>query len=331
VLGATGLLCFEKDKSFMAEFEPYLSQWLDYLRAEKGLSQNALKAYERDLKLFHSYLLRSNLAFVQSDSQTISAFLLNEKDRNKSVSSLTRYIQSLRSFYRFHVLEGRLRSDPTKTLTLPRKPQRLPKVINVEEMRRLLSLPLSAARSRKRDERRENKFGEERFLRYMSAFELMYATGMRVSELAHLQDHQLDLQAGFVRVFGKRGKERIVPFGHYAQIVLNRYFSLRNELRKNVLVGEGKDFVFTSPRGGKISRNTFWVNLKKLGLAAGLKKNLSPHMLRHSFATHLLEGGADLRVVQELLGHADIGTTQIYTHVDRSHLIEVHKKYHPRS
>ncbi len=171
----------------------------------------------------------------------------------------------------------------------------------------------------------------ERTLRYMAAFELLYATGMRISELADLKDNQLDLQDGTARVFGKRNKERLVQVGSYAKNILRRYLEMRNTVRKKVLVGGGNDYVFTSSEGGKISRSTFWGNLRKAGVRAGLNKNVSPHMLRHSFATHLLQGGADLRVVQELLGHADIGTTQIYTHVDRTHLIEAHKRFHPRA
>jgi len=153
---------------------------------------------------------------------------------------------------------------------------------------------------------------------------------MRISEIVDLRDHQLELKAGFVRVKGKGGKERVVPLGKPAQESLWKYLYLRNRVRQEKLLGQGKDFVFTSSRGGKMSRSRFLTVLKWVAKTAGLQKNVSPHVLRHTFATHLLKGGADLRLVQELLGHSDISTTQIYTHVDRSQLKEIHKTFHPR-
>lgn len=308
-----------------------VATWLDYLRAERGLSQNALMAYERDFRLFQEYLGKNQLSVDQVTSSHISDFLLDQKENNKSVASIIRYLQSIRGFFKFHVNEGVLKANPTTAIALPKKPERLPKVIDIPQMQKLLNTgfkPQPLPKSKVAPSRR--KIGEERSLKYMAAFELLYATGMRVSELADLRDNQIDMQASFVRVFGKRRKERIVPFGRYAHAVLTKYIALRDQVRKKVLTGGGKDYLFTNAKGGRVSRVTFWAQLKKVGALAGLNKNLSPHVLRHSFATHLLQGGADLRVVQELLGHADIGTTQIYTHVDRTHLIEAHRKYHPR-
>ena len=313
---------------------PFVDRWLDYLRAERGLSKNGLAAYSTDLKLFDAFLEREKKEIYAVDPETITDFLFYQRQAEKSPSSLIRYLQSLRSFFKFLVEEKVLVSDPARLIPLPKRPQRLPKVLNEQDISRILST--AAADARAAALRASGKTGarslirQEAVLRYLAAFELLYATGMRISELTDLTDRQLDLNAGYVRVFGKRNKERIVPIGRYAQDVLRRYLALRNEVRKGKLKGDGSDAVFTSPRGEKFARLTFWRRLKALGKASGLRKGISPHMLRHSFATHLLEGGADLRVVQELLGHADIGTTQIYTHVDSKRLVDVHKKFHPR-
>ncbi len=299
------------------------------MRVERGLSENALDAYRRDIDLFLQFLSRSNQSISSVRSSDISEFLFDEQEKNKAASSLTRYLQAIRHFFKFLVAENHLEKNPAELIPLPKKPQRLPKVVNVSDVQRVLTTrakPASVSIDKASQRRRE-----ERVLRYMAAFELLYATGMRISELVNLKDNQLDLKDGFARVMGKRNKERIVPVGRYAQSVLSRYLELRNSVRKDVLVGNGDDYVFTSAEGGKVSRSTFWTNLRKISVAAGISKKISPHVLRHSFATHLLQGGADLRVVQELLGHADIGTTQIYTHVDRTQLIEAHKRFHPRA
>lgn len=303
--------------------EPALMQWLEFLKAERGVAQNTLEAYTADLRLFFGYLKKTGTVLEKVDSLFIEEFLFDQKDRNKSAASLTRYIQSLRGFYGFHSAEGRLKGNPADTIPLPKKPQRLPKIINVPQMEKLLTTPVSGGQG--------DTIREERTLKFLAAFELLYATGMRVSELSNLKDHQVNLKAAFVRVFGKRGKERVVPIGRYAVSAVSRYLAVRNKARVGRLKGDGTDFVFTGAAGGRVTRMTFWRNLKKVCAKAGLQKNISPHVLRHSFATHLLEGGADLRVVQELLGHADIGTTQIYTHVDAARLVEAHRKFHPRA
>lgn len=303
-------------------------KWLDYLKAERGLSQNALEAYTRDMALFLEYLRRVKVSIPSVTADTISDFLFDEQEKGKSAASITRYIQTLRNFFRFLTAENHLPKNPAEFILLPKKPERLPKVLAVDEVKRILTTPVIDKTGKAK---KTQRLQEERTLRYMAAFELLYATGMRVSELANLRDHQIDLDAGFVRVSGKRGKERIVPVGRYAVDLLRRYKAARDSVRKDVLRGGGGDYAFPNAEGGRTSRSTFWTNLHKVCLKAGLSKAVSPHVLRHSFATHLLQGGADLRVVQELLGHADIGTTQIYTHVDRTHLIEAHKKFHPRA
>jgi integrase/recombinase XerD len=300
------------------------------LRVERGLSLNALDAYRRDTALFTQFL-KDQLAPMEAVTPLLlSEFLFFQHDLGKSAATLTRYLQSIRSLYKFLVGEGLMQKNPALAIPLPKKPERLPKVINVDDARLLLSTPspqkpLAKTAGKKARERRE-----ERTLKYMAAFELLYATGMRVSEVANMRDKDIDLDAGFIRVFGKRNKERLAPFGRYARDILVRYKTLRDRLHQDALKNDGTDFFFVSSHGGKVSRGTFWAQLKTLSAAAGLTSKLSPHVLRHSFATHLLQGGADLRVVQELLGHADIGTTQIYTHLDRSHLVEAHRKFHPR-
>jgi integrase/recombinase XerD len=304
---------------------------LNYLRVEKGLSLNTMLAYESDLKLFCKFLDDLKVPLDQVTHQVITDFLWGQRTQNKAPATLGRYIEAIRQLFHFLIAEKRLIKDPTVALIFTRRAERLPKVLSPSDVSRILSsFLLTPSSSAKPLSKRSHLRKQERAYRYMAAFELMYATGLRVSELCDLKDNQLDMDASFIRVIGKGEKERVVPFGRQAHHCLKEYLILRNQWMKKKLVGEGKDFVFTSSQGGRISRSTFLTVLKKFGRKAGLKKNISPHTLRHSFATHLLEGGADLRVVQELLGHADISTTQIYTHVDRTHLKAAHKNFHPR-
>ena len=309
---------------------PLIERWLEYLRAERGLSVNGIAAYTADLKLYEAFLAREGRTIESADPDLITDFMFYQRQAEKSPVSLIRYLQSLRSFYRFLVEEEVIKKDPAHLIPLPKKPQRLPKVINSDEVVRILSQASLELPTGRKGEKVKGKLSQESTLRYLAAFELLYATGMRISELTQLHDKQIDLDAGYARVFGKRNKERVVPIGRYAQAVLRRYLAARNEVRKKSLVGNGNDFVFMGAKGQAMNRSTFFKHLRAIARAAGVRRGVSPHTLRHSFATHLLEGGADLRVVQELLGHADIGTTQIYTHVDRKHLSEMHKKFHPR-
>ncbi len=311
--------------------EKIFEEFLNYLKVEKGLSLNTQLAYESDLTLFFGFLKRKEIALFDVTHLLITDFLWEQKSGGKSAATLGRYIESIRQLFHFLIAENNLSKDPTVALVFSKRPERLPKVLSQIELNRLLStsshLPIPSTTGPKK---KMSKIKEEMTLRYMAAFELMYATGLRVSELCHLKDNQVDLSASFIRVIGKGNKERVIPFGRTAQGLLARYLELRNQTRSKVLMGGGKDFVFTSSQGGAMVRSSFLTALKKLGQKVGLGKTISPHILRHSFATHLLEGGADLRVVQELLGHSDISSTQIYTHVDRSHLKQVHKTFHPR-
>lgn len=314
------------------EFKKSLDEWLNYIRIEKGLSSNTLEAYKADLGLFLTFLKKKNCSLSSIQHAHLTDFLWQQKSKGKTPASLARYLESIRQFFRYCVGEEKVESDPTESLSVIKIPERLPKVMKIPEINKLLSLPresVSGGGSKKRTQRAQLRT-REKTMRYWTAFELMYATGMRISELVQLRDNQIDINARFVRVKGKGGKERIIPFNRRAQSCLSQFLEIRNQSLNRVLSGNGNDYVFTSSCGGAVNRSTFFRTLKKLGRAAGIRRDISPHTLRHSFATHLLEGGADLRVVQEMLGHSDISTTQIYTHVDRSRLKETHKTFHPR-
>ncbi|OVE76545.1 hypothetical protein BVX98_05635 [bacterium F11] len=303
--------------------ETLFKEWLTFLSVDKGLSANTLQAYKSDVARFLSFLRKQKISLTKVTPSLLTDFLWEEKSKGKAPATLGRNIEAVRQLFRFLLSEEKISEDPTESLSVIKIPERLPKVMAHHELAKLLG-------SSVRDKKSGNDKSREKGLRYWAAFELMYATGMRVSEVSELRDAQIDLDAGFVRVKGKGGKERVVPFGNRAKATLSEYLPLRNQARKKVLIGNGKDFLFTSSRGGRIDRSTFLRVLKKIGKLMGIRKNISPHILRHSFATHLLEGGADLRAVQEMLGHSDISTTQIYTHVDRSRLKDLHKTFHPK-
>jgi integrase/recombinase XerD len=310
----------------MFDLDPLLEEFLNFIRVEKSLSPNTISAYRTDVSLFLRFIREQKRALDQVSHPDLTQFLWSQKQAGKAAASIIRYIESLRQFFRFLLGEGYLVKDPTAALALFKRPERLPKMLTLKEITKLLTPAEHPAPAKKE----ETLSARERTLCFWTAFELMYATGMRVSEATGLKDNQVDLAAGFIRVKGKGGKERVVPFGRRAQSLLEQYYPLRDRVRRKTLVGNGNDFVFPSAQGGRMSRGTFYAHLKKMAANAGIAKKVSPHVLRHTFATHLLEGGADLRVVQELLGHADISTTQIYTHVDRSHLKNAHKNFHPR-
>jgi integrase/recombinase XerD len=268
-----------------------------------------LKSYQSDLTAFLAYLARLHKDPLRVSHDDLTEYLWERKSKDVKPSSLARYIASLRAFYRFLSAEGLIRRDPAALLQTPRQPGRLPRSLSVEEVSRLMaSVP-------------GRKMAQAR-LRAM--LELMYAAGLRVSELTHLTFDQLDLSVGYVRVFGKGGKERIVPVGERARLALQNYLALRPQTPASVKT------VFVSNRKTPMSAVQFWRLLGATARAAGIKQPVTPHTLRHSFASHLVQRGADLRAVQEMLGHASIATTQIYTHLDQSHLQEAHKKYHPR-
>ncbi len=297
-----------------APVEPLANQraaFLHYCRLEKGLSTNTLAAYGRDLRSFAAFARPATGTIP--DVGAVRAYLDHLYGSGLGSRSIARRIATLRNFYRFLLREGLVTTDPTEHLGSPRQWQFIPKFLNLEEIERLVRAPE----------------GEHPVaLRDRAMLELLYATGLRVSELcgAGLQDLNLDM--AILRVTGKGNKQRLVPVGRAAVHAVRRYLEAG---RPALLKGRGSRFLFVTSRGGGLTRQAFWKLLAKYGRKTGIFRGLSPHVIRHSFATHLLERGADLRSVQTMLGHADISTTQIYTHVMRSKLRRTLDEHHPRS
>ena len=300
--------------------------FLDYLTVERGLAANTRRAYREDLTEWTGFLRRRNVEqVVDVRRELITEFLLEQRkpgstargharEQGLSVRSVARRLAAVRMFFRFLVREKLLATDPTQNIDTPRLWQNLPQTLDYTEVERLLALPATAT-----------KLG----LRDRAILELMYASGLRISEVAGLTLNELNLDAGFLRTTGKGNKERIVPVGKTAAEWLRRYLAeARPFLGRD---NRRESQVFLSTRGGRLSTKTIWHLVKKYARAACIAKNIKPHTLRHSFATHLLNNGGDLRVIQEMLGHADIATTQIYTHVDQHRLKDAHYRFHPRS
>ena len=298
----------------MASLEFLADQYLNYLLVEKGLSKKTLESYSRDLMRYFDFLRRESADEVsENDAAFILKHLITMKSEGLGARSRARHLVTLRGFYRFLVREKVLRSDPSRMIDLPRSGFRLPEVLSAKEIDRLLAAPGTTT-----------PLG----LRNTAMLELLYASGLRVSELVNLKTLDINLEAGFVRVFGKGSKERLVPMGSRAMDALREY--LKSGRPKLLKADRTSFYLFVARAGNPMTRQGFWKLLRKYSLEAGLKKKISPHTLRHSFASHLLEGGADLRAVQVMLGHVDISTTQIYTHVATERLREIHVKYHPR-
>lgn len=291
-----------------------LSDYLAYLSVERGLAENTVISYERDLKKFINFAEKAGFTSVESiQRQQIITYLLKLQGENMAPASITRNLASIRSFFSYLNVENLTKMDPSSDLDSPKLPKKLPKIITIEEVETLLQQP---------DEK--DKFG----VRDRAMLEILYATGLRVSELISLDVDDVNLELGFIRCFGKGSKERIVPLGKIAIEYLDLY--LDNTRLKLIKTIEQKS-LFVNFHGRRLSRQGFWKIVKKYSSQAGIKTEITPHTLRHSFATHLLENGADLRSVQEMLGHADISTTQIYTHVTQKKLQKVHKEFHPRA
>jgi integrase/recombinase XerD len=292
---------------------PLLERYLSELRIEGGVATNTLESYRRDLFRLQRYLKQHQLSVGDSVSpHTIRSFLASLKQEALAASSIARLLSAMRGWYRFLVRENLMEISPLRDMTMVRRPVRLPKTLTLQEVTALLELP---ARDRAEDQR-------DRVM-----LELLYAAGLRVSELVGLKLSQIDVNLGCVRVVGKGAKERVVPIGQTASKMLVDYLE---QVRPTLLKGRSTRVLFISRRGRGLTRQAFWKLLVQRARRAGISKPISPHMLRHSFATHLLEGGADLRVVQSMLGHADIATTQIYTHVEGSRLKHIHRRYFPR-
>jgi integrase/recombinase XerD len=280
---------------------------------EKGLSDNSLSSYRRDLRQFHEWLAKNKgSSITRADRSSLQAYLGARLQQGQSPRSTARFMSCVRGFYHYLLREGRITVDPTLDVDSPKLGRPLPKSLSEAEVDRLLQAPDLDVALEFRDR---------------TMLELLYACGLRVTELTSLQLGQVSINQGVVRVFGKGSKERLVPMGEEALLWLRRYMA---GPRAELLRGIPCDVVFPSRRGGQMTRQTFWYRIKIYALRADIKKELSPHTLRHAFATHLLNHGADLRVVQLLLGHSDLSTTQIYTHVAKQRMQELHAMHHPR-
>ncbi|EUJ32907.1 integrase/recombinase XerD [Listeria floridensis FSL S10-1187] len=293
-----------------------LKIFLHFLTVERGLASNTLTAYKRDLHFFMLYLKEEEGIDdpAKVTRQEIVSFMNYAREAGKSPRTIARYIASLRSFFHFLLHDGKVAKDPMIQIETPKQRQSLPKVLNYQDVEKLLDAP---------------DLGTMFGVRDKAMLEVLYATGLRVSELVHLKLDDLHLNMGFIQTIGKGNKERIIPLGKTAVAALEGY--LESARPKFANQKARTDFVFLNHHGKGLTRQGFWKNLKQLTMKAGITKPITPHTLRHSFATHLLENGADLRSVQELLGHADISTTQIYTHVTKARLKDVYKQYHPRA
>ena len=290
--------------------ERVVESFIDTIWMERGLAENTLAAYRADLRRFSSWLGQRDRELVTATRADVLEYLAGLSA--SPPRSIARRLSSLRRFYQYLMRQARIDADPCARVETPRIGRSLPNALSESEVDALLQAPDPAAREGLRDR---------------TMLELLYATGLRVSELVNLKLGQINHEQGVVRVVGKGGKERLVPLGEAALEWLERYL---REARPRLRVAGSGDALFPSPRGGAISRQAFWYAIKRYAIIAGISKPISPHSLRHAFATHLLNHGADLRVVQLLLGHSDISTTQIYTHVARERLKQLHAAHRPR-
>lgn len=291
-----------------------INDYLHYLTIERGLSLNTRKSYERDLLQYLHYLEDEQITSWQDvDRYVVINYLEKMYDEKKAPATVTRMITSLRRFHQFLRQERLTDHDPMQHIDTPKKVQKLPSTLSLTEVERLIETPDTTKNLGIRDR---------------AILEVMYATGMRVSELVGLKLSDLHLSLGLVQTLGKGDKERIIPLGDYAIQWLERYL---DEARPLLVANPSETHVFVNHHGTGLSRQGIWKNLKQLVREAGINKEVTPHTLRHSFATHLLENGADLRTVQELLGHADISTTQIYTHITKKRMTDVYKQHFPRA
>jgi integrase/recombinase XerD len=297
----------------MASLDILVDQYINYLVFEKGLSEKTIESYTSDLSKYLAFLKQKRIKNItQADTPIILKHLIALRDSGLGSKSCARHLITLRGFYKFLAQEKILEFDPAKLIDLPKSGLKLPDVLSVSEVNLLLNIPDSNTLLGKRNS---------------AMLELLYAAGLRVSELVNLKFLDVNLEACFVRVMGKGSKERIVPFGLYAKNKIDDYI---NNSRPLLLKNHISKHLFVARAGKPMTRQGFWKLLKQYVKQAGIKKKVTPHSLRHSFASHLLEGGADLRTVQVMLGHVDISSTQIYTHVARDHLRQIHEKYHPR-
>ena len=298
------------------EIQDAIADYIHFLRVERQLSENTLQSYKRDIKDYSKNIFETQQleTFDNIDRFHIMQYLQSLRNKGISARTASRHISSIRSFHQFLLREKRCDHDPTVHIEMPKIEQKLPKVLSIEEIDRLIATPNVAKPQGVRDR---------------AMLELLYATGMRVSECIELNLDDIHLTMGFVRVYGKGGKERIIPLGNSSIETCTNYLNKARFQLENVKLRT--EALFINQRGKRLTRQGCWKLMKGYAEKAGIEKELTPHILRHSFATHLIENGADLRAVQEMLGHADIATTQIYTHISKTRLSEVYKQFHPRA
>lgn len=293
--------------------EQIVDQFLHYLIVEKGLSRNTIDAYSHGLNRFLDYLRKKGIQEIPRVNKfDVRGFLLTLKRKGLSTKTVLRNLVVIRVFFQFLTQEGVLGTNPIEGLESPKIEKTLPEILTLKEVEQLLEQPNP-----------QTPLG----IRDRAMLEVLYATGMRVSELTHLSVNQLNLEGGYVLVYGKGSKERLIPLGNEAMKWVDLYLKVA---RERLIKGKEGPCLFVNRSGKRMSRQQFWKNIKRYGRSAGIRKRVTPHLLRHSFASHLLERGADLRSVQMMLGHVDISTTQIYTHVTGERLKKIHQRYHPR-
>jgi len=290
-----------------------IDTFLSYLSVERGLSNNTISSYRDDLNFYIDFLSAQHVDVLSKITKNdITNFMLNQKDKGISANSIARRLAAIRMFHRFLTRERILKADPTSLIDSPKLWKKIPETLSLNEVEALLGQP---------------NIREKQGIRDRAILETLYATGMRVSEAVNLKVSGVNLEVGFLRCIGKGNKERVIPLGKKAVASIRRY----NEASRNsFLKKKESEFLFLNRSGNKISRQSLWKIIKKYARDARIKKPMKPHILRHSFATHLLEGGADLRSVQEMLGHSNISTTQIYTHINKDRLKTIHRMFHPR-
>ncbi len=297
-----------------------INSFLNYLAVEKGLSENTIFAYHNDLYQLASFVEEeaakrdSTPSWASFGRQEMLSYMLNLKERNYAATTAARKVAAAKSFFGFMVAEGNLKDNPTQNVTSPKVGKSLPKPISISQVRRLLEQP--------------TKLSTPEAKRDKAMLELLYASGMRVSELVFLNLGDIDTEGGYVRCFGKGHKERLIPIYKQAALAVEEYVT---ETRPHLAYSDAELALFLNRRGGRLTRQGLWQILKGYAKSAELDKEITPHTLRHSFATHMLSGGADLRSVQELLGHANISTTQVYTHLTTEHIRRTYEKSHPRA
>ena len=290
-----------------------IDPFLDYLSVERGLSHNTIISYRKDLLLYTDSLDHAHINAVSGITKNeITDFMFSQKDAGLSARSIARRLSAIRMFHRFLVRERIAQNDPSVLVDTPKLWKRVPETLSLNEVEALLAQP---------------NIRKKQGIRDKAILEALYATGMRVSEVSNLRADNVNLEVGFLRCIGKGDKERVIPLGKKGIEYISKYLEAS---RPKFVKGNDIPFLFVSRLGKRISRQSLWKIIKRYARQAGIKKNIKPHIMRHSFATHLLERGADLRSVQEMLGHSDISTTQIYTHVDKDRLKAVHSKFHPR-